>query len=117
MKKEPQQKLSKAGLENYKSPKTKVAKTIAVKFLVTEDEMQALEILCKDWDISIAQAVRTMIGFSSLFGEAHTFVKDSRVQEFLKKHGKEPSEIEWRLITLKRFAKYWDADIKNVHKL
>jgi hypothetical protein len=117
MKKEPQKKLSKAGLET-KSPKPKVAKTIAVKFLVTKDEMQALEVLCKDWDISIAQAVRTMIGLSSLFGEAHQLLSHPSVQDFLRKHGREPSEMEWRLLTLKRFAKYWEhPNISNVDKL
>jgi len=127
MKKEPQQKLSKAGLENYKSPKIKVpykekgsAKTRAVKFVVTEDEMQALEMLCKDWNISIAQAVRTMIGIATDFGELATVLnvgKSPQVKEQLKKNGKEPSELEWRLLSLQRFRKYWNINITDVDKL
>jgi hypothetical protein len=124
MKKEPQQKLSKVGLENYK---TKVpykekgsSKTRAVKFVVTEDEMQALEMLCKDWNISIAQAVRTMIGIATDFGDLATVLnvgKSPQVKEQLKKHGKEPSELEWRLLSLQRFRKYWNINRTDVDKL
>jgi hypothetical protein len=92
-------------------------KTRAVKFVVTEDEMQALEILCKDWDISVAQAVRTMIGIASLMGEIQPMLHHPSGKELLKKLPIEPSLLDWRLITLKRFSKYWNTDTSTVNNL
>ena len=92
-------------------------KTRAVKFVVTEDEMHSLEVLCKDWNISIAQAVRTMISISALMAELQLLFQHPKGLELLKKQGIEPSLIEWRLITLKRFHKYWNKGESPVHNL
>ena len=91
-------------------------KQLAVAFRVTDSEMQALEILCKDWNISIAQAVRTMIGLAGGIAELNVVFQQPKSQELLKKSGIEPSELEWRLITLKRFHKYWSNSITSVNK-
>lgn len=100
----------------YKDKGGKI-KQLAVAFRVTEDEMQALEILCKDWNISIAQAVRTMIGISSMMAEMQPLFQQPKAQEQIKKIGVEPSQLEWRLITLKRFHKYWNKDAEGVNNL
>jgi hypothetical protein len=92
-------------------------KTRAVKFVVTEDEMQALEILCKDWNISIAQSVRTMIGLSSMVAELKPIFEHPKGLEILKKQGINPALLEWRLITLKRFSKYWNKGAEGVNNL
>jgi hypothetical protein len=92
-------------------------KTRAVKFVVTEDEMHALEILCKDWNISIAQAVRTMISISTIMGELQPVFQHPKAVEYFKKQGIEPSLIEWRLITLRRFNKYWNNGESPVSNL
>jgi hypothetical protein len=92
-------------------------KTRAVKFVVTDDEMHALEVLCKDWNISIAQAVRTMIGISSMMAEIQPLFQQPKAQEQIKKMGVEPSQLEWRLITLKRFHKYWNKGAEGVNNL
>lgn len=92
-------------------------KQLAVAFRVTEDEMQALEILCKDWNISIAQAVRTMIGIAGTLTEFQPLFQQPKAQEQIKKMGIEPSLLEWRMITLKRFNKYWSPADPPVNNL
>ena len=95
-------------------------KTRAVKFVVTEDEMKALEALSKDWNISIAQAVRTMI---SIAGETSNFLpifQQPEAHKLLKQINISPEILpllEWRMITLKRFLKYWNKEEPDVNKL
>lgn len=88
----------------------------AIKFVVTPDEYQALEILAKDWGISMAQAVRTMIGVSQLLSEMQGIIVSKQGKELMIKHGINPSEIDWRLTTLKRFNKYWNGGGMNLLK-
>ena len=92
-------------------------KNRAVKFVVTEDEMQALEILGKDWNISIAQVVRTMISLSTTLSLLSPFLSHPDVKKALRASGVDPELIEWRGITLKRFEQYWNSDFHIVNKL
>lgn len=91
-------------------------KTRAVKFVVTEDEIEALEMLAKDWNCSVAQAVRTMIGMSEIFVKLRPILQTPQILKVLEKNEVEPSLLEWRIITLQRFHKYWskvEPDVNN----
>ncbi|MFM8759172.1 MAG: hypothetical protein ACKODS_06460 [Methylophilaceae bacterium] len=84
-------------------------KNRAVKILVTEEEYQALEIIAKDWNISLALAVRIMIGISTSISNIWDFFNNPSGHETIKKAipGMEIAEFNWRMVTLRRFQKYW----------
>lgn len=82
----------------------------AIKFVVTPDEYQALEILAKDWGVSMAQSVRTLIGISQILSAMQEIIMSEKGKKVLIQSGGNPSEIDWRLTTLKRFNKYWNKE-------
>jgi len=91
-------------------------KTRPVKFVVTEDEMYALEVLSKDWEISIAQSVRTMIRLSTFLSELEPILNNPISKPLVKEYGIDTNELFWRLTTLRRFSKYWNIDEPTVNK-
>jgi len=80
----------------------------AVKLQVTPDEHKALDALATDWECSIAQTIRTMVGLSGVLPLLEPLLDHPVVEEALKKHGINRSLLEWRITTLKRFMKYWN---------
>lgn len=97
-----------------------VKKTRQAKFVVTQDEYKALEELSKDWQLSVGNTLRTIIGLSGFMPTILEVAKGEMTKyqydRMWKAHGIEPSYIEWRMVTLTRFLKYWNENSFYVEK-
>lgn len=88
-----------------------------VKLVVSDSEAKALDSLATDWNMPTSKAIRTMVDMAASLSDFYPVVVHPEFQQLLEKHIKnkqvsEPllKEIEWRMLTLRRFAKYWRQD-------